>query len=229
MKNRLAGALCALLLLSVAVAPVSADSITIKFTRVIDPLGLSDEDEVAGQLFVIVSDTDLEGNSMSNKVRFSFGNNVGVQSSISEIYFDDGTLLGISELINDDDFTDFVPGEGSPGNLPGGENLVPPFETTAGFLADAQGNPSNGVDKAGELVHIIFNLIDDQDYADVLNAIELAGAEGGLRMGLHVRSIGDNEDSASYVNIPNIIVPTPSAALGGLALMGLALCARRRI
>jgi hypothetical protein len=228
MRGKYVAALGAAALLMSAAAPASADSITIKFTRVIEPLGLSEEDQVAGQLFVIVADTDENGDTLaSGQVRFSFGNDVGVQSSISEIYFDDGTLLDIAELINDDDFTAFVPGEGSPGNLPGGENLDPPFETTAGFLADAQGNPGNGVDKAGELVHIIFDLKDNQDYADVLNAIKLGGAEGGLRFGLHVRSIGENEDSASYVNIP--VVPTPSAALGGLALMGLALCARRRI
>lgn len=226
-----AGALAALCFL--AATPASADSIELRFTRIVSALEWHPTPDISNQLFVEIADTDKDGNlftpndSGNNLVRFTFRNEVGVNSSISEIYFDDGTLLGISTLINDPNFTDFVPGSASPGNLPGGQNLDPPFETTQGFLADAQGNPSNGIDQASERVHIYFELKEGQTYADLLNAVQLGGAEGGLRIGLHVRSIGDHEESASFVSVIPV-VPTPGAAAGGLALLGLIASSRRR-
>ncbi len=232
MRGKFPGACCAALvvLCGWAVAPAGADSITLKFSRVVDPLEMSEPDEVAGQLFVEVADSDKDGNAFesSNMVRFTFRNEVGVASSITGIYFDDGTLLGIDTLINDPDFTDFEKGGGAtPPDLPGGDNLDPPFETTQGFLAGIFPNgPFRGIDKASERVHIYFELIEGQTYADVVNALYLGGVPGGLRVGLFVQAIGPNDLSASYVNVP--VIPTPGAAVAGLALAGFVLCGRRR-
>ena len=48
-----------------------------------------------GQMSVTVDDGVGAG-----KVRFTFSNNVGVASNIAEIYFQDGTLFGISSVVN---------------------------------------------------------------------------------------------------------------------------------
>ena len=153
----------------------------------------------------------------SNQVRFSFTNTGPIQAIISEIYFDDGALLGIASVINGPG-TDFSQG-GSPPDLPGGNNASPPFQVTSGFLAGALPSPAqNGVD-VGESVAIIFDLIGGFSFADVLDQF----ADGTVRAGIHVIII-DGGSSESFVNLP---VPEPGTAL--LMLMGLAcLSADRR-
>ncbi|TVQ61382.1 MAG: hypothetical protein EA378_09215 [Phycisphaerales bacterium] len=155
-----------------------------------------------------------------------FRNSAEIKSSISLVYidngpggdtFDTGTLqsqVGAS----------FVFGTGSPANLPGGFGLSETFSTTPGFLADAKGNPSNGLSTASDHLVLRFVLNGGLGFADALAAVE----DGTLRFGLHVRSIGDGGNSDSFVNVPrNVpIIPLPSAA--GLGLLGLALTATRR-
>jgi hypothetical protein len=92
------------------------------------------------------------------RARFVFTNTGPAASSITDVYFDDGTLLGISQVINGGPGVDFSQGA-SPGNLPGGNALSPAFETTAGFSADS--NPPvqpNGVNP-GESLTILFFLM----------------------------------------------------------------------
>jgi hypothetical protein len=164
----------------------------------------------------------------ANEVLFAFANDVGLASSISEIYFDDG-LLGPNAVHNDlggADTTAFeldadIPQGTTPGNLPGGQTLTPAFESTPGLSADATGNPENGVDASGEIVGISFEYGDLNDYAGVISAIW----GESLRIGLHVVGIGDGEISQSYVNA----VPIPAAAwLFGSALAGLLALGRRK-
>ena len=91
----------------------------------------------AAQLSVAVSDVG------GNEVLFHFSNTGASASSITDVYFDDGTLLGIAGLIDADDDAlgsfgsagvDFSQGA-SPPDLPGGSSVG--FEVTAGFLADS--------------------------------------------------------------------------------------------
>ena len=88
------------------------------------------------------------------QVKFHFTNSGPISSSITDIYFDDGSLLGIASVINGPG-VDFSQGA-CPGNLPGGNLAVPAFATTAGFSADS--NPPrqpNGVNPGGEYVDIL--------------------------------------------------------------------------
>ena len=141
-------------------------------------------ENIADQLSVSVFDIG------GDQVNFTFFNNVGIASSVSEIYFDDGTLLGLSKVANDPisflgdpDFTEFTTnGSANPGNLPGGENLLLPFEATAGFSADAQGNPAKGLNRANEVLQMIFDLQAGKTVADVIADLN----SGALRIGLHV-------------------------------------------
>lgn len=158
----------------------------------------------------------------SGQVGFKFTNTSS--SSLTDVYFDDGTLLGIASITNSGAGVSFSQGA-APGNLPGGNNLTPGFLATAGFTADS--NPAvspNGV-TAGEWVTITFNLLSGQSYASVINAMSLpnGGGTGDLRIGLHVQSFPGG-GSASFVNIPTPIpeADTYALMLAGLGLVGFA-------
>ncbi|MBE0534952.1 MAG: hypothetical protein IH624_04720 [Phycisphaerae bacterium] len=158
------------------------------------------------QLFVDVSDYG------SGQVLFTFRNTGPSASSITAVYFDDGTLLGIASIINGSGVK-FSQGA-TPGNLTGGNAIG--FNTTAGFLADSDSPVQpNGVNPEEQL-GIVFNLVADQKYSDVLSALELGLAQGGvdgsLRIGIRVQGF-DGGGSESFVNGPSI--PAPGALLLG--------------
>lgn len=166
------------------------------------------------QLTVTVSDP------AAGQVLFHFKNLAGGSaSSITDVYFDDGTLLGIASLTNGPGVS--FAQDATPPNLPGGSSISPPFEVTAGFLADS--NPPvqpNGVNP-GEWLKILFNLQSGGTYNDVISEL----ADGRLRIGIHVQGFA-NGGSESFVNNP---VPIPAAVwLFGSGLLGLAGIARRR-
>lgn len=147
-------------------------------------------------------------------VLFHFKNAGPAASSISEVYFDDGSLLALSSVI-DGPGVDFEP-DANPPDLPGGQNATPPFEVTAGFLAQGVAPPViNGVGP-GEWLKIQFTLQGGQTYADVLDEL----TTGELRIGIHVIGFASG-GSESFINPP---IPEPGTALllgGGLALLGL--------
>jgi hypothetical protein len=161
---------------------------------------------VGNQLTVDISDP---GNG---QVLFTFSNTGPIDSTITEIYFDDGTLLGISSLIENLG-VDFVAEEGKPSNLPGGNNIDPDFETTQFFLAEAVPPPAHtGIDP-GESLGIVFDLMPGTTFSEVIAALSLLpdDSDEWLRIGLHVTGIGiDGEESASFVNNP---VPIPGSAI----------------
>jgi len=179
--------------------------------------------DVSSQLSVEVSPFG------TNQVDFTFRNAGPTPATITAVYFDDGTLLGIASVISGPG-TSFSQGA-TPPNLPGGENIG--FEVTAGFLVDADNpGPHNGVNP-GEWLTIRFNLLDGVTYADTLAAIDAGfannGGHGTLRIGLHVQAIGTSGQSAAFVNtgVPDgPEVPLPGVAAMGFA--GLAVVARRR-
>lgn len=150
-------------------------------------------------------------------VLFTFSNVGPAASSITDVYFDDGSLLGIALVINyaSVDFSQIA----TPGNLPAANNASPPFVTTAGFSADS--NPPvqpNGVNP-GQMLAIQFSLQGGQTYADVLSEL----ANGTLRIGIHVQGFS-SLGSESLVSVPE-----PAAfGLLGLGLGALALRRQRR-
>jgi hypothetical protein len=166
-----------------------------------------------GESQLSVEISDLGGGT----IRFHFRNAGPAASAISEVYFDDGSLLALATVI-DGPGVDFEQGANPP-DLPGGENAVPPFEVTAGFLAQSVPSPSlNGVGP-GEWVKIDFTLQGGQTLADVLEEL----ASGELRIGLHVIAFASG-GSESFINVPE-----PGATtLLAVGLAGLAAAARRR-
>jgi hypothetical protein len=154
----------------------------------------------------------------SNQVQFLFSNSGPAASSITDVYFDDGSLLGIATILNEPGVS--FSAVASPPNLPGANNASPPFVTTAGFSADSDPPVQPYGVNPGEQLGITFDLQNLRFYDDVLDEL----ASGALRIGLHVQGFSSG-GSESFVNNPSV-VPTPSALL--LGSIGFVLALRLR-
>lgn len=201
--------IAAVAVLCVLAAPASA--ITIGFDCLTGNL--------TGDCAIGESQLSVEVTDQSGVIQFHFRNAGPESSAISEIYFDDGSLLALSTVI-DGPGVIFSP-DANPPNLPGGENAVPPFQVTEGFLAEALPSPAdNGVGPL-EWVKIQFTLQGSQTIDDVIAEL----TDGDLRIGVHVIGFAST-GSESFINVP---VPEPTTGLMiGFGLLGMA-CRRRSV
>lgn len=196
-----------------------ADAVDVGFSRITSNANENVEGQFNLRIETVVGDTSV--------VDFTFTNNVGIASSISEIYIDNGSPTG--EVLDSGSIfaqsgTNFVWNSATPPDLPGGNSLGDPFDVTPGLLGDAQGNPSNGIDAFGEFLTVRISFQAGKAFADILDGL----LDGSLRVGLHVRAIGSEEESDSFVNDPPLIVPMPTtAALASLGLLGMGVRRRR--
>lgn len=175
----------------------------------------------------IIGETQLSveiHESGGNQVYFIVKNTGTFASSIEGVYFDDGTLLGISSLTDSDEGTgglagvDFSAGSASPPELPGANLVSPQFVTTAGFLADADNPaPTRGINP-NEWLGVTFNLQNGGTYYDVINELQT----GELRIGLHVQAF----ESGSSESFVNNLLPVPLPAAGGLLALALIVLSR---
>jgi hypothetical protein len=187
-------------------------------------------DGATGEAQMFVDVVDIGG----GQVLFTFRNTGPAPSIIADVYFDNGPLGAIAGLIDADDGpgghprVDFSMGA-NPGDLPGGMNLSPYFETSPGMSADADppaGTNKNGVDP-GESLGVVFDLMTNQTYADTIAAM----TDGSLRIGIQVQGFasGGSEAFVSDGQNGNGIIPAPaSVLLGGLGI-GVVGLLRRRI
>lgn len=210
---------CLLALVAVvgSASNVMADPVTVSFSRIAN--SQNQPQNPAAQLTAIMSDAG------AGQIKFRFENDVtnGIAASICDVYFADGTLLGIAS-ISASAGVSFSQGA-APGNLPGGNSLNPVFQTTAGFSADS--NPPvapNGVNSSAEWLEITFNLINGKTFSDSVNALHT----GELRLGMHVQAIGNGGGSDSFYNTGLTMVPLPGTAAMGFACLGGLAAARRR-
>jgi hypothetical protein len=164
---------------------------TYSFTHIVEPGdGLTqqaDGDIGEAQLFVELFD-------LTTQVEFHFTNTGPAACSITDVYFDNGTLLGIASIDNSSTGVSFSQ-LASPGDLPGGNNLVPPFVTTTGFSADSDPPAQpNGVNP-GEYLGIIFDLQLGGIFQNIIDEL----ATGELRIGIHVQGFAST-GSEAFVN-----------------------------
>ncbi len=149
----------------------------------------------------------------SGQARFELYNGSSVNSTIAEIYFDDsgGVLSEIADIVGPG--TSFSE-EGSPPNLPAGNDLSPVFQKSPDFMVNADNPaPTNGVNP-GEYVAILFDL-DGNSVSDVIDDL----VDGTLRIGVHVIAFSDGSSESAV---------TPEPATVGLILGGSLLLLRRR-
>mgnify|MGYP001248640582 CR=1 FL=1 len=208
----------AFVLAVLALAPVPAAAGTYHFTCISSPAACTPD--VGNQMSVTVT------SGGAGLVNFTFTNNVGIPSSIADIYVADktpspGTLLSlVTPITMQSAGVSFSQGAAPP-QLPGGGAFN--SGNTAYFTADSDSPVShNGINAASEWLTLQFNLRTGKTLNDVLNAMNA----GLLQVGLHVQAIGTRGDSASYVSV----VPEPGFyGLLSLGLAGLyAAVARRR-
>ncbi len=120
--------------------------------------------------------------------------------------------------------TGFVKGHDSIGSAPWGANpningMPNPFSAGAGSRYDVAMRFGGNGAANGYYPHISFKL------TNITTADFLAS-----RFAARVMSIGDNDESGKYAGLIEQppVIPTPSAALGGLALAGMGILRRRR-
>lgn len=165
---------------------------------------------LAGELQLLVDVTVDVG------VNFYVTNTGSVQSSIADVYVDDGSgLLLLPVTLAGAPGVFFAPGT-NPANLPGGNGIG--FSTDYGYGAIASngaGVPANGVNP-GEWLLVSFSMAPGTS----LEAILAAMASDNLRLGLHVQGFPGGY-SESFVTTVITSVPEPATLLLlGVGLVG---------
>ncbi len=195
-----------------------ASGVTYTFSKITDNGPVN----VASQFTMDVTDYG------SGKVLFSFQNSGPIASSITGVYFDDGTLLGLSGLIDKNDGVggnpgvDFSPG-GSPPNLPAGMSITPSFQTTPSFLANSESPVApNGINP-GEWLGVIFTLQSGKTFNDTVSALN----NQDLRVGLHVQAIGNGYSDSFVSTVGSVPDGASTLVLLGLATLGVEALRRR--
>ena len=143
------------------------------------------------QLSVNVTDAS------KNQVMFTYTNSGPEPCSITDVYVDDGSILGLAQIFDTAGSVEFTESP-TPANLPGANNVNPPFEAIRSFSADSD-SPilSMGVNP-GESLAILYDILPGQNFWDVIGELR----DGSLRLGLHVQGFTLDGGSEAFVNIP---------------------------
>ena len=145
---------------------------------------------------------------------FKFFNDSTITSSITNIYFDDGSLLGIDTITNSAGVSFSKDG---PANIPGADLLEPDFVADREFNIGADPPPyHNGVNNPppDEWVQVTFNLINGGTIDDVIDELN----SGALRVGIHIQGFEDGSSESA------VAVPEPAS----IFMLGLGVFALRK-
>lgn len=177
--------------------------------------GTNDADAMAVAESQIYADVSAIG---STQALFEFHNDGPAVSSLTDIYFRDGTIIHFNHIIDSDENggdpgVDFSAGA-SPPNPPQGDGGWTSFFTTdsdAGQGGVFLHGVNNG-DPTGEVLGIVFDLLGGQNLNDVENAFK----NHNLEIAIHVQGF-EGDDSEWLTN--NGTIPAPGAILlGGIGV-----------
>jgi hypothetical protein len=224
LRSRVAVIIGAMLLWFVPTISAHAATVTTVDFYCITPNNATNCSTGVTQLSVRVSDPGVNLITGAPRALFHFKNLTGGSaSSITDVYFDDGTLLDLSSITNGAgvSFAELA----TPANLPGGNNITPAFQTTKGFSADSDAPVQPSGVNPGEWVKVYFDLKPNGTYNDVISEL----GDGRLRIGVHVQGFSTGS-SASFVNnfVPAPVPVPPAVWLFGSGLLSLLGIARRR-
>jgi cysteine-rich repeat protein len=129
-----------------------------------------------------------------DQVQMTFSNAGPQSSSLTAVYFDDGVITSIAVSSSTSPGVHFTAGSASPPDLPGGDLLDPPFQTTENLAADADPSPSENGVNPGEVLVLDVNVTAGSTLQDVLDQLR----SGELRVGIKVQAF-DGGGSESLV------------------------------
>jgi hypothetical protein len=157
----------------------------------------------------------MDVTAYNSGVLFEISNAGPLQSTIEQVFFDDGVLQGTTKQVFNPAGIDFTL-DGNPGNLPGGNSIVPQFVTSFSFSAEPPPT-GNGVNPGEEVGFWFYKS------GLTLNSVLADLNDGDLRVGLHVINYA-SRGSESFVSTPAI--PEPGTfgllAAGLLGMLGVA-------
>jgi hypothetical protein len=205
---------------AMAVIAPSASAVVINFTLL--PPGNNNPD-IASQLTMDVTES-------SGKALFKLSNSGSISSTITAVYFYDGSLLALSTIQDKDDMINGQLGLATVDfstDLPLSPDSLPQYPAALfGADRDAAGGVSNGID-TGEWLSFLFDLKPGKTFADLLADLDA----GTVYMGLHVQRIGGEQGGSDWFvsGPPTEIVPEGGATLVlcGTALFAMGLLRRR--
>ena len=176
----------AIIALSLALMlPLSlAHALTLNFVEIVDDAG----PDLSSQLSASITDIGVGA-------QFTFFNNVGLNSSITGVFFDVGSAdIGGIQFSNGASHSGVDFKQATNPNLPEGNTLAEPFNADFGMTKD--GSNANGIDARDEYARFLVSFNEDYSFDALLSAI----SSGAFRVGLHVTSIVLEPDSISSSN-----------------------------